>query len=76
MVMGHTIPSVFEFVRAMLNVVQHGAPKALSCEKPRHRRALLLIGRKFLKDSEFPAAKQSFSVSLDVTIKLRYYLLT
>jgi hypothetical protein len=32
MVIGHTVPSVFEFVRAMLNVVQHGAPKALSCE--------------------------------------------
>jgi hypothetical protein len=32
MVVGHTIPSVFEFVRAMLNVVQRGAPKALSRE--------------------------------------------
>jgi hypothetical protein len=59
MVIGHTIPSVFEFVRAMLNVAQHGAPKALSCEN-QDIAGLLLTGRKFLTDSEFPAAKKSF----------------
>jgi len=62
MVVGHTIPSVFEFVRAMLNVVQRGAPKALSREN-QDIAGFAANRPQIPTDSEFPAAKKSFRLS-------------